>query len=402
MLRAIIITLLIPTAAFALRGKLASWNDQGEISEHWKAENPTIVFAVGMLPPDYQDIYEEFAGHYERRLAENHQAVSFKVVKYAVASDVVQYLQDPNTVGFILISHTYQTEQLDTAVLVGAEGHSFPTELLSAATPSLRFAAMFGCYGPKLLRQYQVKYELARVKGQQTFFYTLDKKLSSGFLGMQGVMNALNKMIEKLPEIDFLGGTQPESNTASVSFGFSDVVSGIEPRFVYVNRRIVGVLGGTRLSVHEGDLPEVIANQDRDISFGIWSFPQNYLKKTGRNRLAVRSADLTPGAPADDYMIFRVQVLTDEQTHLNTVVGKHYGDNDQPWQGDPPQPRELSRAERKLVEKYWQSGWEVGTTPIEKKIREEYLQQLVLYNEWLDFDSENWQPLNKRFFSVKF
>src|SRR2546430_17675806 len=46
----------------------------------------------------------------------------------------------------ILVSHAYRSK-LGPGILLSADGYPVPNEILSAATPSLRFLTLLACYG---------------------------------------------------------------------------------------------------------------------------------------------------------------------------------------------------------------------------------------------------------------
>src|SRR5690349_10494946 len=104
-------------------------------SVQWQVKEPKVVVAFGLIQPSLVRRYSQFAATYfQDRLREINENITIRILSKATGTQVVKMLMDPETVGFIFVSHTYRTEYTHSTVMVGADGHDLPHNILSAAT----------------------------------------------------------------------------------------------------------------------------------------------------------------------------------------------------------------------------------------------------------------------------
>jgi len=380
----IVVILTIAPSAFA--GKMVILEGKGKNGQNWRVDSPQIVVAMGLLPDNLSRYYIKKTQSLLQSLAASWPGLRVIGIKNARGSQLVDLLRNPRTVGLVYISHTY-TNSLGGAVFVGADYQPIPNEIISAATPSLRFVAFLGCHGPSIIKQYQVQYELDRLAGSPLFFSTDDTFLTtkSFIFGRDGLLKALRSIASylkaKAPQLD---GLNPEKDDSQIQVAVKDVIERYEPRYVFINNRIVGVLGGLG----------GFFNKSIDSQRFLWTFPSAYLKPSSCQRVTIRSAELTPGALADDYVLQDIQIATPHETFSAQVeLPMHLGD-DTTIPDLEFKPPKLSKAQEAVLRRDPQL-WE----EYQEKIERLKIEHQVRLMEWIDRDQSHWPPLAARFFS---
>jgi hypothetical protein len=250
-------------------------------------------------------------------------------------------------------------------------------DILSSATPSLRFSAFFGCHGPGIPKQYEVEYEYDKTPGHHAFFYNEDALLFANFLLIDDLKKLLKRTIQQLENLGTLGGpaelvrgiaptpNDPELGNTVLKIRVKDVVPSIEPRFVYVNGRIVGMLGAS---------PE---NSNSDTGVTELEYPVPALALQTRkscHKIKILSSQLSEGALVDDYLIESV-TLENNKWKKSKVYSPplHLGESVAP---PPPVGPEgpLRGSRRKKREQHLK-----------------YLIQLTRSLTWLDREPATWE-----------
>jgi len=262
--------------------------------------HPRVVVALGYLGRHLVDRYHEFANrNLQRVLKRINPDVQVEVIDAAHGDDVVNALADPNTVGLIFISHSYETQATKSALVITSQGLAYPLphHILSAATPSLRFASFLGCFGPEMVKEYEVSYQFDHLPGKRVFYYSTDHKLGAEIIdNVRVVLKKIERdLVKTLDPVSLIQGFDYSTQEgATLTVNVKDVRPWIEPRFVSVNDRIVGVLG-SEPSFSNHDLGY------REITFKV---PALALETTEQcHTIKIESAELSPGAPTDDYLI---------------------------------------------------------------------------------------------------
>lgn len=395
-------------------------------SLNWVPNDPKIVVAMSLLDEDLTHHYASVFDSFAASIGQSHPGVAVQVVRAAVGADAIRALADPNTVGLILVGHTFKTS-LGTAAMVASDQSTYPSELLSAATASLRFVALFGCYGELMTKNYQVKYETQRLAGSQTIYYLNNPEgmfrqlfgqviSTVDFFGLDGLGDGIGMLADAVGALDFHQGVPvPSSRGATLTIQVKDVSPAFEPRNVVVNGCIVGVLGAD------------IATSNRNLDYAKISFriPDRALKSTGCQRIQLRASDLTSGAWADDYLLASTSLRIGTAAPVAKVFSTpiHFGDDAIPYSGQslrfPERPEVLALGEEQvpmdldLPEKYrrvlslerfmgdpgpLQDAWRVLRTQIES----DWIADLLLYYksvEFMDRIPAHWTPLKSRFYS---
>ena len=359
--------------AHAFRGRLRSISDQNPETENWKTQHPKIVFALSLLDEKLNEHYVKVAKQFGDRLPDNFAEI--KILSAATGAQIVRELQNPNTVGLVIIGHTYQTKSLKGSVFLGSDRQPLPTELLSAATPALRFFALLGCHARGALTQYQTQFEIEHIPGKQTVFYTDDSFLATNqLLGVDGVKHALKNLANVVSNMNFQLGAEAEAASVQLSLKIKDVLSGFEVRYVILNHRIVGTLG---------DSPET-SNSDQSyktISYPIRESAMNTARSVSTcQKISIRSAELSLGAPADDYLLSEVNLSTGQKRSMDPAL--HFGDQPKPYLAAPPIAPTLS-----------------GNKEEDQILVIQYVSELARIKEWLDPDARHWPVLSGRFYS---
>ena len=341
--------------------------------DNWKVANPQVVVAFGYMEEPVVKRYSHFVKPYfEKHLKKVIPHVQIRVIERATSQDVIDSLMNKDTVGFVFMSHTFKTESTDGAVAILADGHPLPPDFLSAATPALRYASIFGCNGPNIAREYQVEYEFDKIPGTHVFYSNKDRALSAGCMGIDNLKILLKKEVSDLVKNHqglFNSGIESDDlEDALLTVRAKDVFPGMEPRYVHVNGNIVGVLGSdlAHSSQSQGynDFHYVVparALRDEDGSF------------IKRHTIKVNSADISPHALVDNYLIESVTLKGSqgETSHLYSPPW-HMG-NRNPV---PPQVSDVS-----LLKKAMGSGYT------------ETMQELIQKwesNAFLDRDQSVW------------
>jgi len=366
----------------AAGGRLKSF-EMEKSTANWHVDHPKVVFAFGLLDEALTDRYSNFANDYFlKKLQAINPSITVEVIPHARGESVVRALKDPSTVGLIFISHTFQTQMSQSSVAVMADGFPLPMDILSAATPSLRFAGFFGCHGPGIPRQYEVEYEFSRTPGHHVFYYNEDKLLSANFLWIDDVKRLLKKTLKQLADFGTLGGSMglvrgitSSGEQATLKIRVKDVVPRVEPRFVYVNDRVVGLLGSNLEN----------SNQDLGYEEFTYTIPEIALQ-TRKSCMTVKilSSQLTAGAIVDDYLIESVSIESpDSPTRVKTYSPPlHLGESSTPL--PPIGPQEPLH------------GWSS-----EKRAQQiKYLTDATRAFTWMDRTPEVWEasPLHGRFY----
>ena len=377
--------------AHAMGGTLTKF-DPMDLSRNWKVTDPKIVIAYGYFEPFLMKRYTRFfRGEFERKLKEIHPSLRLEILSEkrpptpgpigATGAQVVQALQDPNTVGLIFISHTFKTQHAGNSISLGGDGHPLPVGIFSAATPALRFAAMLGCNGPGILTEYEIKYAYDQLPGHQSFYYSKDKLLSANFMGVDHLKKILKKLVKDLNHLemmDFSHGEDPHLEPAGqLSIRVKDVYPQLEPRYVYVNGRIVGMLGANSETSNHGTEYEEFT----------YPIPHTAKRKSGSkcDRVKIMAAELSPGAPADNYLIESVHIAwkdSEEPIHKVYSPPLHLGVQEN---------REFHPNHGMVLE---------GTLEERREQYYQYITRSWIAAEWLDRDPEVWRtsPLKARFF----
>ncbi len=356
---------------YAWTGKLNAISDSDSPSKNWAIKKyPHIVIALGLLQSEFVGNYASLSFDF---FLDARPDVDVKILLFATNAEIIAELQNPQTAGIVFISHNFKTA-LDTASLLDASYSPIPSDILSAATPALRFAAFIGCHGPDIKKHYQMSYELNRLPGAQTVYYPESSFVTTEdlfFVISSGVKEALTFIANESKEYDFTQGIEPEKSTGLLTIQAKDIVPGIEPRFVILNKKIIGTLG--IMKGHEDNANEHFT----DFTFTV----PHYIfdAETDSQKVSIRSAELSPGAPADDYMISQVQLYDAISQHLWEKTYDpplHLGDNSTPYIGDSIQmPSSLTRLEDV-----------------------QQLQQYLKYIEWLDRDPAHWPTTYQRMY----
>ena len=383
--------MLHPSRGEAMGGHLRTF-DPLDLSSNWKVTDPKIVIAYGYFEPFLMKRYTRFfRGEFERKIKEINPALQIEIIPEkrkdsqgptgATGAEIIQALQNPNTVGFIFISHTFKTQHAGTSISLGGDRHPLPVGIFSAATPALRFAAMLGCNGPGILTEYEIKYAFDQLPGRQSFYYNQDKLLSANFLGIDHLRKILRKIAQDLNHLemmDFAHGQEPLLEPAgTLTLRVKDVYPQLEPRYVYVNGKIIGMLGAT---------PET-SNHDKGYEEFTYPIPHTAKRRPGTNcdRIKVMAAELSPGAPADNYLLESAQInwVDSPQPSVRTYspplhLGVHENREFHPNHG-----MTLTGTRDERLEQYFK-----------------YITQSWISAEWLDRDPEVWKqsPLKARFF----
>lgn len=372
--------------AHAFAVKLKKFDHLESQVENWKVENPKIVIAFGMLEQNLVQHYSNFVKNFvQEKLKKLNPAFELEVIEYAQSHDIVGALKDSNTVGFILVSHTYTTRRTHYAVALSSSGHSLPVNLLSAATPSLRFVSFLGCNGLGIFKEYEVEWAFEHLPGHHTFYYSPTKYLSADFLKIDQVKKLLKKIVKDLetqfdPSWLWNGKLADHSGDGKMTLSVKDVYAGIEPRFVSVNGRLVGVLGSSTFN----------SNQNKDYQELTFSIPSLvWESKRDCHKVKIVGADLTPGVLVDNYLIRSVI--------LEGPFGKRQRHYDPPWHfGDQDGPPLGTKAQQESIG--------VIQVPKKRDLRRKKIQKQLMETlrtmEWMDTDPEVWKysPLKDRFY----
>ena len=361
-----------PYSSLAFDGRLKVLSKSDSKGENWVPNQPTIVFALALSSSKQNQYYEQVIHNFSQSLPLNFAKV--KIINGSTGGKIVSELMDPNTVGLVMIGHTYQTKSTNSSVFVGSDFQPYPTELLSAATPALRFIAFLGCHAKGAIEQYQVKYTFGLLPGKQVAFYTNDSFLATNeFLIEDGVKHALKTLFSELQKIDFQSGVKPteeDLQVVNLTISVKDVVEGLEPRYILVNHKIVGMLGDTNENSN--------LNSDyRNIQYNV---PKRFLKISNCNQIGIYSAELSPGSISDDYMIHKISIDSVFNKTFDQPV--HLGTSDESFSGEDPFPPQLGEDD-----------------DLNRTLLIQYALQFTKSHQWIDKNPKNWSPLSGRFFS---
>ncbi|MFZ9594902.1 MAG: hypothetical protein ACO3A2_02370 [Bdellovibrionia bacterium] len=300
-----VLSFVFSPSSFALGGKLKQLSFESE-QKNWSVTHPQVVIAFGYLQHSLVEHYAEVTQNLVSDLRKTVPSLEFQWVSWAKGSDLVDVLKNPNTVGLVFIAHTFFSEKTQGAMLIAADGHPLPLNILSAATPALRFVSFFGCHGPSLLGEYEIQWQLERLPGSQTFFYSSDRYLSAGFLYLDNLKKVLARQMDSLKESEILSldslsdplrTEAPRPASGRITLRVKDVFAYLEPRYVSINGKIVGVLGSDESHSNFED-------EWREVSFAVDDSvfaakkPQEICHK-----VKIIAADVSPGARLDDYLL---------------------------------------------------------------------------------------------------
>ena len=380
-----------PLSCMAMGGTLKKF-DPLDLKSNWKVNHPKIVIAYGLFEPALMRRYTKFFREFfEPEMQKINPALNLEIIPEvartgggpagATGAEVVQALRDPDTVGFVFISHTFKTQNAEASISLSGDGHPLPVAILSASTPALRFVAMLGCNGPGILTEYEIKYAYDQLPGHQTFYYSQDKLLSANFMGVDNLKKILKKIAQDLNHLemmDLMRGEDPPAQPAGkLTIRVKDVYPQLEPRYVYVNGKIVGMLGSS---------PE---NSNHGLGYEEFSYdiPHTAIRKRSAqcDRVKIAAAELSPGAPADNYLIESVKLFWNDAQHLNEKTYNpplHFG---------LPENREFHPDHGITL---------VGTLEERREQYLRYIRQSWIAAEWLDRDPKVWNtsPWKARFY----
>lgn len=394
--------------------------------KNWSVAKPQVVFAFTYLDEQNVKKFETIVSRFPQYLREDQRSLKITTIPFARNVDLIQALQNPSTVGLVVVGHTYGTDKTGT-IYPDATRFPIPEAITSAATPALRFLAFLGCNGPGVINHYQIEYDFARLPGHQEFYYSNEKFLSTvpkilGFIGLPSVQTRLKWIAEKVSLLDLTGGDEPITQSGNFSIDVKDVVAQYEPRIIYINGRIVGVLGANS------------ENSNEDLEFKRLQYPvASWVFDSTKPQQSVRihSTELTPGAPVDDYLVSQSQLtFPDGRQVTKTYDGAlHFGIDQTPYAGailaEPVFPKilkdydeykvpMLSELPMQYQSEAWMSGMDDIRNPfalsawqkIRVRILQDYIQAVTLYarsHTYLDRSGDKvWSPLKARFFTEKY
>lgn len=364
-------------------------------SLNWRVAEPKVVIAFGLIQESLVKRYTTLAqGYVQDRLHEINPNIQIEILPKATGQEVVEALMNRNTVGFIFISHSFKTENTKSTIMTGADGHELPTNLLSAATPALRFISFLGCHGPSIFRNYEIDFQLKKPNGFKLYFQPEDQFLSTQL----SVVDNLKKMLKteadelkkRLGPLELIKGVEPDfSGDGTLTVRVKDVFAQIEPRYIKVNDQIVGLLGSD----------ESNSNSDqgyRDLTYRVPSYAFRDFSMTDEGAITqetpschdvrLAAAELTPGFPADNYLIQSVTLSGPFGTREKSYSPAwHIGDQElPPAESEAPVEPNLKGASPK----------------VKRQKIQEYLLKYVKYKEWLSRDPDSWKdsPLKGRFY----
>ncbi|MEO5969648.1 MAG: hypothetical protein ABIQ95_06945 [Bdellovibrionia bacterium] len=363
-------------------------------SSNWRVSSPKVVVAFGLLQESLIKHYTKTASSYvQHQLSEINPAIQVQIIPKARGQDIVNALMDRDTVGLIFISHTFKTSNTQSTILVGADGLTLPSNILSAATPAFRFASFLGCHGSTLLGQYEINFQFRKPFGSKIFYETKDTYLSTKLTLVDNVDKIIKKVMKdlqtRLSPIDLLQGVEPDfTNDGKLTIRVKDVYPQLEPRYVQVNDQIIGLLGsGAENSNLDKDY--------RDLSFRVpfYAFQDFDLEEGGQvtssepscHDVRILAAELTPGGLVDNYLI-QSSVLEGPfgLRRRDYLPSWHLGDQELPiFDEVKPTPPVWLKSRKKR-----------------RKQVQEFLIKSLRFEEWLDRAPDPWiaSPLKARFY----
>jgi hypothetical protein len=381
--------------AHALGGKMRSIVYQNH-SSNWRVSHPKVVVAFGLMQDSLILHYSKYSiGYVQDRLNEINPNIEVQVISKANGQNLVDALMDRDTVGLIFISHSFKTKNTLATIMIGADGFAIPSNILSAATPALRFISFLGCHGPTISKQYEIDYQFKKPYGLKIFYEPMDTYLSTQLTWVDNVKKIikkeLNDMANRLSHTDLTRGREPDfDGDGRLSIQVKDVYPQIEPRYIRVNDQIVGVLGSD--AEH--------SNSDtgyRNLSFRVpfYAFQDFNLTDEGGvqgtqprcHDIRILGAELTPGVLVDNYLIQSI-TLEDPFGVRRRVYSPawHLGDQEGP-------PKELGAP----------SPPDIGGFKKSKRIKilQDFQMKFFRHEEWIDHSAETWKvsPLKARFYS---
>jgi len=379
------------TSCLAMGGTLRRF-DPIDLKSNWRVNNPKIVVAYGLFEPALMSHYNRFFREsFEPEINKINPAIKVEIIPEvlrttrgpvgATGAEVVQALQDPDTVGLIFIAHTFKTQNAEASISLSGDGHPLPVSILSAATPGLRFVAILGCNGPGILTEYEIKYAYDQLPGHQAFYYNQDKLLSANFLGVDNLKKVLKKIASELNHLEMMdllrGDAPPAQPAGKLTIRVKDVYAQLEPRYIYVNGKIVGMLGSNAENSNHG-------LEYEELSYDI---PHTALRKRDSrcDKVKIAAAELSPSAPADNYLIESIKIHWNDTQHLSS---KTYNP---PLHLGLPENREFHPDHGITLE---------GTLEERREQYLRYIRQSWIAAEWLDRDPKIWNtsPWKARFF----
>jgi|GEM_PF-596255 len=297
-------------------------NYSGCPDSNWSVSHPKVYILFGYLEDQVIDYYTNFIRvNFEQELKKSNPNLQVIIIPKlagisgnlqsdllvnrlgATGYDAVEALRDPQTVGLIFIGHTFKTGSTQSSISIAGDMHPLPSELLSAATPAMRFIGILGCNGPGILRQNQVGYEYSKLPGRHVFYYNQDLNLSANFLGIDQLGRVLIQIRDDLiqnEKLDFSSPTPADSATPGVlRVKIRGLTARTEPRYVMVNNRIVGVLGSNEETSVKGAEFESFTFSVPRLALG---------EKKACDQVTIKSATTQPDAPVDNYLIESVEL----------------------------------------------------------------------------------------------
>jgi hypothetical protein len=152
------------------------------------------------------------------------------------------------------------------------------------------------------VNEYEVDYQFDHLPGKRVFYYSKDQALGAEIVdNLKVILKKIEKdLVHRLGPSELSQGyNYSEENDAVLKIKVKDVSPWIEPRFISVNDRIVGVLGG------DIDFANTDTNY-RELTFKVPSLALE--TKDSCHLIKIESAEMSPGAPADDYLIQFVEL----------------------------------------------------------------------------------------------
>lgn len=313
----VLVVLSVGGTAVATAGELplkAVHDQETDYRDNWRvpSEHAKVVLALGFntkIHPNATDVMNKISD-YAKKWVVPALKVQLQVIHSATTKDVINSMRDPNTIGIIIGTHSYAADTGSVAMMADHQPLPF---IFSAATPALRFAAIFNCYGKGTASQNQAEYDLKRLPGKQTFYYSTSDFLSVQkrilFVGMPSLQARIDMMVKTWKGNDPMGlqaGVAPSKPVGEVTIQASDIAKRMEPRYVTYNERIIGTLG----------------TDENDSNYGLekktFTFPIPAWADDPRSKPMVTAepADMSRYLMGDSYLVHSVGVkLNSGETH---------------------------------------------------------------------------------------
>ena len=323
-----------------------------------------------------------------------------------------------------MIGHTFEASTGTS--FIGAEGLPLPVDLLSAATPALRFIGFLGCHAEGILDQYQVQYELGKIPWKLSVFNSTDALLGtqSNVLGIKlpNVENRLREVAQRVATLDYADGQLHPLNAerdSELRIEVKDVVAGFEPRYVRYNGVLIGMLGANSDTSNT-------RKEWKELSYAIPSWATGNHSRPAK--ISIEPVDLSTSGIADDYMIRKVKIMGpaafalskeyDPPLHIGVLPGSCLDSSTLPEPQIPVEllpghEGEIPELSTQIPEKYKQAfidhvQWAVGAEREDqwRKLKPQIIQDLneesltyVRSQSCLDPDALQWSSLTSRVYT---